>query len=87
MDAKVSCIIIDFSSISYIDSSAVETIGEILETLEEKGVVCLLASCTSSVMSMFERTKFLENEKCKNFDLFPTVHDAVIWFQQNNHPI
>lgn len=74
----VSTIIIDCSTISYIDSSGVEIIGEVVATLKELDIRCLLASCPTQVLTMLERTRLVDN-LCSNYSgLFPSVHDAVV---------
>lgn len=80
----IKCIIIDCSSMSYIDSSGSETILEVINILRDLNIYCYLAACTATVMGMFERTAFLDDlPRCMS-GIFPTIHDAVIFFQQNS---
>lgn len=75
---SVHTIIIDCSTISYIDTSGVETLDEIIQSLKELGIKCYLTSCPTQILTMFERTKFLENLPVSYSGIFPSVHDAVI---------
>ena len=75
---SIHSIIIDCSTISYIDTSGVETISEIVNCLKELNIKCFLSSAPTQVLIMFERKKLLENLP-KNFSgIFPSVHDAVV---------
>lgn len=75
---EVHTIIIDCSTISYIDSSGVDTIQEIIDSLKELNIKCFLCSIPTQVLTMFERKNLLENIS-KNFSgLFPSIHDAVV---------
>ena len=73
----VHTIIIDCSTISYIDSSGIEALTEIIKLLKELNIHCFLSSAPTQVLIMFERTNFLDN--FANYcGLFPSIHDAVI---------
>ena len=75
---SIHSIIIDCSTISYIDISGVETISDIVNSLKELNIRCFLSSAPTQVLIMFERKKLLENLP-KNFSgIFPSVHDAVV---------
>lgn len=77
----MNTIIIDCSTIPYIDTSGVETIGEIVATLKELDIRCYLASCPTQVLTMFERTRLVDN-LCSNYSgLFPSIHDAVCYHE------
>lgn len=79
-------IIIDCSTISYIDSSGIETLTEIIKLLKEMNIHCFLSSAPTQVLIMFERTNFLDN--FPNFcGLFPSIHDAVIRATSPQHVI
>ncbi|XP_015789272.1 solute carrier family 26 member 6 isoform X2 [Tetranychus urticae] len=75
---KTKAVIIDCSTISYVDSPGVEMILEIFNGLRDIRVRCYLASCPAIVLSMLERTRFTERITAKRSPIFPTTHDAVI---------
>lgn len=86
---SIHSIIIDCSTISYVDTSGVETISEIVNCLKELNIRCFLSSAPTQVLIMFERKKLLENLP-KNFSgIFPSVHDAVVHASctSNNIPL
>lgn len=72
----IHTIIIDCSSIFYIDCSGVETLIEIIEELRAIDVELYLASCSTGFTIMLERTEFFE--KVQHANVCPTVHDAVV---------
>lgn len=75
---RVHTVVIDCSTIAYIDTAGVETIGEIVASLKDLDIRCYLASCATQVLTMFERTRLLDT-LCTNYSgLFPSVHDAVV---------
>ena len=76
--SSIHSIIIDCSTISYIDTSGVETISDIVNCLKDLNIRCFLSSPPTQVLIMFERKNLLENLP-KNFSgIFPSVHDAVV---------
>ncbi|RWS04327.1 solute carrier family 26 member 10-like protein [Dinothrombium tinctorium] len=75
----VHTVVIDCSPISYIDSSGVETLCEVIELFKELNVRCFLCSCPTSVLNMFERTNFFDRLPPKFSAIFPSVHDAIAY--------
>ncbi|KAI1290752.1 Prestin [Halotydeus destructor] len=74
----VHTVILDCSTISYIDTAGVETVAEIVSILKELDIRCFLASCPTQILTMFERTRVMDN-LCSNYSgVFPSVHDAVV---------
>ncbi|RWS19924.1 solute carrier family 26 member 10-like protein, partial [Leptotrombidium deliense] len=78
----VHTVIVDCSPISYVDSSGVDTLCEVIETFKELSIRCYLCSCPTSVLNMFERTSFFDRIPPKFSAIFPSVHDAVIYSTQ-----
>lgn len=72
--SHINTIIIDCSSIFYVDSAGVETIIEVITELRQMKINVLLASCHESVLSMFQKTNFFFNK----YAIYASVHDAVI---------
>jgi anti-anti-sigma factor len=73
---RIHTIIIDFSSIFYIDSTGVEVLIEVIEELEELNIKVILVSCSQSVIQMLEKTNFFTKVLSPN--ICATVHDAVV---------
>lgn len=74
--SKIHTIIIDFSSVFYIDSTGVEVLIEVIEELEEFNIKLILCSCSQSVIQMLEKTKYFTRVLTPN--ICATVHDAVV---------
>lgn len=72
----VHYIILDCSTISYVDSVGVKVLQQIITEYRAFNVTVYLAQCKSGVREMFERTNFY-NVGSKHF-LFITIHDAVV---------
>jgi len=73
---RIHTIIINFSSIFYIDSTGVEVLIEVIEELEELNIKVILVSCSQSVIQMLEKTNFFTKVLSPN--ICATVHDAVV---------
>ncbi|XP_015784101.1 solute carrier family 26 member 10 [Tetranychus urticae] len=86
LNQTVNTIIIDCSTIAFVDSSGVEAILDAINTLKELGIRCHLASCTASLMAMFERTSFRDKLPKDYSSIFPMVHDGVIYYLQHDYP-
>jgi anti-anti-sigma factor len=74
---KTHTVIIDCSPISYIDSSGVGTIEEVVRELKLIGINVVLASCNEVVLQMFDKTQFYDRF-AHNVYIYASVHDAVI---------
>ena len=82
----IKTIIIDCSTISYIDTAGVETLGEIVAILKDMDIRCLLASCPTQLLTMFERMRLVDS-MCSNYSgIFPSVHDAVVHCSPTSTP-
>ncbi|BFZ08352.1 hypothetical protein BsWGS_11390 [Bradybaena similaris] len=75
----VHYIILDCSTMSYVDSMGVKVLQQVILELRAFNVIVYLAQCKSSVREMFECTNFYKTGS-KRY-LFVTVHDAVITAQ------
>jgi len=73
---KPEAVIIDLSSVPFMDSSGVETVIEVIKLLKDQDVSVYLASCPIHIIELFEKTKFFNT--VKNRCIFPTIHDAVV---------
>ncbi|XP_056141062.1 sulfate anion transporter 1 [Lampris incognitus] len=72
-------IVLDCSTIPFIDSTGVATIESLIKDYKEVGVSILLASCNTSVIDNLRRGSFFrKNDKDIENILFYTVHAAVL---------
>ncbi|XP_067133831.1 prestin-like [Centruroides vittatus] len=81
LQRKVECIIIDCCSITYMDSSSIEMLTELINEFKEKDIMILFANCSVKVIDMLKKTEFFT--KVTEY-IFPTVHDAVLFFNKTN---
>uniref|UniRef100_A0A8D2J175 Solute carrier family 26 member 1 n=1 Tax=Varanus komodoensis TaxID=61221 RepID=A0A8D2J175_VARKO len=71
-------IIVDCSSIPFLDTAGVSTLKEALKDHQELKITFLLACCNPSVIASLERGGYLESAKKDIHDLlFHSVHSAV----------
>ncbi|CAL1539051.1 unnamed protein product [Lymnaea stagnalis] len=72
----VHYIVIDCSTMSYVDSMGVKVLQQVISELRAFNITVYLAQCKSSVREMFECTNFYKTGS-KNY-MFLTIHDAVV---------
>lgn len=76
VNTHLRCLILDFSSVSYIDPSGVSMLKSIIESFTKLDIAVYIASCKEPVYEML--TKVYPDYSAKaGFRSFPTVHDAV----------
>ena len=73
---SVHTIILDFSSVFFIDSTGCETIVEVIEELDEFNIKVILCQCSQSVIQVLEKMNFFSKVMSPN--ICATVHDAVV---------
>ncbi|KAL3077663.1 hypothetical protein niasHT_039455 [Heterodera trifolii] len=73
-------LIIDFSSVPYLDAQAITIIRELFDELSEKKCRLLFASVNSTIRTWFKLCGAFEHVPKHYF--FPSVHDAVLCAQQ-----
>ncbi|XP_060524163.1 prestin-like isoform X2 [Cylas formicarius] len=75
VNTDLRCLILDFSSVSYIDPSGVTMLKSIIESFMKLSVPVYIAGSKEHVYEMLTKC---DPEYCKNlgFRLFPTVYDA-----------
>lgn len=69
-------IVLDLSSVDFIDSSGLGTLVSILKTIGNRGELCI-SSLRETVMSLFRLTRM-----DKVFRVYPTAEDAVAAFSE-----
>ncbi len=74
---KTHTVIIDCSPISYIDSSGVGTIEEVIKELKLIDINVVLASCNEIFLQMLDKTQFYDRFT-HNVYIYASIHDAVI---------
>eukprot|EP00026_Physarum_polycephalum_P002885 Phypoly_transcript_02894.p1 GENE.Phypoly_transcript_02894~~Phypoly_transcript_02894.p1 ORF type:complete len:746 (+),score=98.98 Phypoly_transcript_02894:338-2575(+) len=74
-EGKVHTIVFDFASVSYVDSTGIKYLKEILRELNIKQVVSLYADVRPKVLSIFKKSGFFLDVGEDHF--FLRVHDAM----------
>jgi SulP family sulfate permease len=68
-------LVIDAETMPFIDTTGAATLAELIEELNDRGIVVAIASAKAAVRFMFERTGL--DEQLGAGRIFPTVMDAV----------
>jgi len=74
-EAKVHTVIFDFASVSYVDSTGIKYLKEILRELNIKGIVSLYADLRPDVLKTFKKSGVYREVGDEHF--FLRVHDAM----------
>lgn len=73
-------LVIDLSCVSHIDIAACKMLAEIQTDLQVSNTVTYLSGPNDRI---FETLKHAELLSISKFSIFPTVHDAVLYFQSS----
>ncbi|XP_066997153.2 prestin [Anabrus simplex] len=79
-DGQIKCVILDMTSVCFMDPSAIKSLITIYKDLEVKGMLFCLADCSATVYERMVHCDFFES--FSDSHLFPTVHDAVLFAKQ-----
>ena len=73
-------LIIDLSGVSFIDKPGIDTLVEVIRTLQKQKVTTSLAMCPFHLVTSLDRVNFADKVKSSSHlcKLYPTIHDAVI---------
>jgi len=74
-DAQIHTIVFDYASVSYVDSTGMKYLKEILRELNIKGVISVYADVRPSVLAIFKKSNFFREVGEDHF--FLRVHDAM----------
>lgn len=78
-------IVLDCSTIPFLDSTGVTTIKGLVKEYKDIGVDVLLASCNASVIDTLQKSHFFgKQNKEMGSMLFHTVHAAVLYANSNS---
>lgn len=77
-DINIHRIIVDCSTLVFVDMSGMETLLEIMKEYQEVGITVFLAGCSVAMRGIMERTKFFEKVP-QHPSIFPTLQDAVTY--------
>ncbi|KAL1500850.1 hypothetical protein ABEB36_006276 [Hypothenemus hampei] len=75
-------IIVDFSSITFIDPSGVVFLRQLQSDLEKLNIAFYISGCSGHAYEVITNCDKWEKKNSK-FIIFPTVHDAVLYAQSN----
>ncbi|XP_077492406.1 prestin-like [Amblyomma americanum] len=73
---RPSYIIFDFSRVSFVDGTSINTMMEVCKEYRDMGISIFLAACSVSVFRMLKKGGVLDVLPTAKF--FPSVHDAVL---------
>lgn len=73
-------LIIDLSCVSHVDIAACKVVAEIQTDLQVSNTVTYLSGPNDRIFETLKRAELLSISK---FSIFPTVHDAVLYFQSS----
>ncbi|CAG9767761.1 unnamed protein product [Ceutorhynchus assimilis] len=76
-------IVIDFSSLTFLDPSGVAFLRQLQSDLEKLGIALYIAGCSGQSYEVITNCDRWEKKDSK-FLIFPTVHDAVLYAQSNS---
>lgn len=73
-------LIVDLSGVSFIDKPGIDTLVEVVRTLQKRKVATSLAVCPFHIVASLERLNFGDKVKSSSHPcrFYPTIHDAVI---------
>ncbi|XP_022902942.2 prestin-like isoform X1 [Onthophagus taurus] len=80
----IKCIIIDCSAITYVDPSGGDLLRDLSKTYEKLGIRFYVATCSGPIYETLKKCEKYD-EKEGSLELFPTIHDAVLYAQMNEN--
>ncbi|KDR19089.1 prestin-like isoform X2 [Zootermopsis nevadensis] len=78
---QIFCVILDMMSVCFVDPSAVKTLVAMYKDFKSRGLIFCLADCSATVHERMLHCDFFED--FPDSQLFPSVHDAVLFAQQS----
>ncbi|XP_061407639.1 pendrin-like [Lethenteron reissneri] len=81
----VDTVILDFSSVTYLDTVAVNTLTTMTGDYQNVGVSFLFAGCDDAVLARLERAGFFAGAVARS-SFFPTTRDAALWHAAHAAP-
>ncbi|XP_071020968.1 solute carrier family 26 member 6 [Oncorhynchus clarkii lewisi] len=76
MQGARHCLVLEFSSVIFIDSMSIKALCKVVEEMEEQGVSVFLAACPDRLVIKLQAQGFVPNTLSRSC-LFPSVHHAV----------
>ncbi|MDO5091266.1 MAG: SulP family inorganic anion transporter [Cardiobacteriaceae bacterium] len=73
-------LVLDFTGVIYVDSSGAETLEELRETYEERGVALLVCGLREQPFDMLSRAGWLQKIAAER--LFSDRHEALVWLAE-----
>uniref|UniRef100_A0A1L8DEN5 Putative sulfate/bicarbonate/oxalate exchanger sat-1 n=2 Tax=Nyssomyia neivai TaxID=330878 RepID=A0A1L8DEN5_9DIPT len=83
----VSCIVMDFSAVTYVDSGGFSTLHSIIMELNKRNILVLIAAISCPVYEGYKKSNLYDLEKEGMSKTFPTIHDGVQYALEKNIPI
>ncbi|XP_031649869.1 solute carrier family 26 member 6 isoform X2 [Oncorhynchus kisutch] len=76
MQGTRHCLVLEFSSVIFMDSMSIKALCKVVEEMEEQGVSVFLAACPDRLVIKLQAQGFVPNTLSRSC-LFPSVHHAV----------
>ncbi|XP_029519954.1 solute carrier family 26 member 6-like isoform X2 [Oncorhynchus nerka] len=76
MQGARHCLVLEFSSVIFMDSMSIKALCKVVEEMEEQGVSVFLAACPDRLVIKLQAQGFIPNTLSRSC-LFPSVHYAV----------
>ncbi|XP_014001797.1 solute carrier family 26 member 6 isoform X1 [Salmo salar] len=76
MSGARHCLVLEFSSVIFMDSMSIKALCKVVEELKEQGVSVFLAACPDRLVIKLQAQGFVPNTLPRSC-LFPSVHHAV----------
>ncbi|XP_064779364.1 solute carrier family 26 member 6-like isoform X3 [Oncorhynchus masou masou] len=76
MQGARHCLVLEFSSVIFMDSMSIKALCKVVEEMEEQGVSVFLAACPDRLVIKLQAQGFIPNTLSRSC-LFPSVHHAV----------
>nr|XP_046199368.1 solute carrier family 26 member 6 isoform X6 [Oncorhynchus gorbuscha] len=76
MQGARHCLVLEFSSVIFMDSMSIKALCKVVEEMEEQGVSVFLAACPDRLVIKLQAQGFVPNTLSRSC-LFPSVHHAV----------
>ena len=76
-DAGVRVVVLDFSAVTFVDSTAAVALKKIYAAYRKLGVQLIFSGCAARVTAVMAASRLPGDDEGR-VELYPTVHDAVM---------
>lgn len=84
-EADRQTLILDLAGVSFIDKAGIDTLVDVVRTLQKNRTETSIAQCPPPVVKSLKRANFVDRVQHQHYPcrLYPTIHDAMLescWF-------